>query len=124
MDKRELLFIRACKSMNPQRRLTSVHRRFYLADRQQCHNRHICDILAVICEKYIPISVRKLVNELHPNTSWWVVEPEHRDFDSRALRVLVNHIRFTENTKLPSYPTPAFFRNKYRRDDNQVGDNT
>ena len=65
MTKIDQLFIRACKSKDPYKRLKSIRRRFYI--RLNDDDKYITMKLAEICDTYIPVKSIKIFEDLtHP----------------------------------------------------------
>ena len=56
MTKTEMLFIRACKSANPETRLYSVYKRFY-EESYELYKQNIVGILIEIVDKYCPMTM-------------------------------------------------------------------
>lgn len=93
MSKLEMLFVRACKSSNPSKRVDSIYRRFYLSSKR--NNDHaISSILLTICENYHPIPVKELVNGLNPANNWMFVDTE--DYFTLLKHVLISHIMLSK----------------------------
>lgn len=86
MEKLEILFIRACKSRNPERRLKSVYKRFYYPKPKQ---EYIANVLMSICEKYDPVPPTRFVN---PSLARVSIET---DYWSTVTQVILGHIRFS-----------------------------
>jgi hypothetical protein len=97
MNKLEQLFVRACKSKNPETRVGSVLRRFYLLDMGP---EYAIPMLADICEKYRLISIPKLIEALSPFNDW---KYESRSKGDSRLGVLISVIRLSERV---SYDQP------------------
>lgn len=55
------LWIRACKSEDPKKRLLSVYRRFYCS--YEDSEKYIFHILLGVCEKHCPIDPTRLVSD-------------------------------------------------------------
>jgi len=103
MNKITQLFIRACKSKNPQKRLRSISRRFYI--RTINEDGYITMKLAEICDKYVPIKATKLYEELiHPFVM--------RDYSNqeKLFHFFLNNIRFAEISAFPGLTPPAMFK--------------
>jgi len=105
MNKIDQLFIRACKSKNPHKRLKSIRRRFYI--RLNDDDKYITMKLAELCDKYIPIKSTKLLEELtHPFVM------RDATIQEKLFRFFLNNIRFAEVDAFPGLTPPAMFRNK------------
>jgi hypothetical protein len=109
MEKLEQLFIRACKSKDPQTRVRSVYRRYYV--NYTIPEPHIINILAKICDKYVPMKVTEMIYGLHPDNRWINGNGEDEyNYTIISLNVLINKIRFSETNKFPGITSPAMFR--------------
>lgn len=106
MDKTELLFIRACKSLNPSVRVKSVYRRFYAIEPKSIY---IVYALIKICDKYLKISLTDIINDLNPDNSWKYIETK-MDYYDRVMSVLISKIRFAKVEVFPEYKVPRMFK--------------
>jgi len=108
MNKTAILFIRACKSKNPNLRVNSVYRRFYLAsDNTVINTWNICTVLSRICNDF-GITIEMLVNDLNPTQRLrfnWEVDVSMED---QLLERLISYIRFVQVDKLDGYIKPAW----------------
>jgi len=103
MNKINQLFIRACKSKDPGKRLKSIRRRFYI--RLHNDNKFILIKLAELCDEYSPIKGTKLIEELlHPFVM------RESSLEDKLLHIYLNQIRFTEVKSFPGLTPPAMFR--------------
>jgi hypothetical protein len=103
MTKIDQLFIRACKSKDPYKRLKSVRRRFYI--RLNNDDKFILIKLAEICDIYLPVKGTKIIEELlHPFVMRDV------SMELKLLRIFLNQIRFAEVNYFPGLTPPAMFR--------------
>jgi len=103
MKKLEQLFIRACKSDSPYRRLRSVYRRFYRAGNNP--DPHLVRILAGICDKYGLMSTLDLLVEMSPEKDW-LYSDGAVSFNIRAINVMGSKIRLTSVRKMPGLSKP------------------
>ena len=100
MDKIEMLFVRACKSINPQQRMKSVYKKFYLGSDIE-FERNINMILADIIDEYFPMKIEDYIRSLSEKK--WLDEsynPKPKtpiDDWEYTLDVLINHIRFIKS---------------------------
>lgn len=116
MDKTEILFVRACKSDQPARRVDRVYKSTYY-NSGQVDTRHVISVLLGIVEKYRLMSIRTFAADMHPDSAWKFVD-EGASYNEHLKAMLISRIRLTEVSCLPGYPTPARFRNdKYRVDE-------
>lgn len=109
MTKIEMLFIRACKSLNPYKRIDSVYRRFY--GKYEDNTWYKVGILIVIIEKYFPIHLLSVVSALNPSMCLFKGLPN--SYEKNVLYMLYSHIRFVNDNKLPEdFIKPVRFRRK------------
>lgn len=105
MNKVDQLFIRACKSKYPYKRLKSLRRRFYI--RNENDDKYLTIKLAEICDKYVPLKATKILEEItHP-----FLNPDV-SIQDKFLRICLNNIRFAEVSMFPGLTSPAMFRKK------------
>jgi len=100
LNKLDQLFIRACKSKEPQQRLLSVYRRFYFADDKVAQS-VLAGILARLCEDYLDCTVSNLITELHPGNGWKYgvdTRAEYYDYWRHCTNVLCTQIRLSPIT--------------------------
>lgn len=108
MDTTEQLFIRACKSREPYKRVANVYRHFYLS--YNIDNGAIAHILMDIAEKYIEIKLPRVLNRLNPNTFDLVPYNIDDDYWTKCVKILISEIRFSSVDKFPGLTIPAMFR--------------
>lgn len=108
MDNVKQLFVRACKSAEPYKRVLSVYRRYYLAsamgDREVAA---ICGILTGVVDEYCPMTSCEIINEMSANIDW--LYPENCSYSERATRMLISKIRLSEASRFPELRWPAKF---------------
>lgn len=106
MDNLTQLFVRACKSGNPEQRIYSVYKRFYnrLEMSDQRKAAVLTDILSSIVDECCPIRTNKLINEI--NNYWY----KDMDLQDRMLLIMINQIRFEITTKTHTMRTPRKFK--------------
>lgn len=104
----EMLFIRACKSSDPYKRVRSVYRRFYYGGKSSdvFINFVITQLFANICDKHMPISSSDLISKVNPNQACNF----GNSYDVICFRALINHIRLIEVSKIPGFKIPLRFR--------------
>jgi len=110
MNKTTQLFIRACKSTDPGKRVRSVYRRFYLAG-QEDNSGFIANILLEICQNYSLYRLQDLACDLSPG-SLVLYGPPDNNYWRCVMRVAISKIRLTERSKFPGLTRPARFRRK------------
>ena len=107
MNETTQLFIRACKSKDPKKRVISVYKRFY------CKNNNpippLINILSNICDEFIEIKTFNLLVEISPENSWLTCESEY-NFNEACLNVLISKIRLTEVSKFTGLSKPLMFK--------------
>lgn len=109
----ETLFIRACKSLEPHKRVTSVYRRFYLSGSMEAEAQAVVlsSILMSIVEKLGIMTPGNMAYALSTEQAWMY---EGCTYYQRLLRIVVSHIRLTGRDCLPdNYRMPARFRNSF-----------
>lgn len=105
MNTTEMLWIRACKSLNRQKRLKSVYRRFYSYEPLTKYN--LSQILVQIVTEYELISTVELIDALNPNK----YIDDKRDYWTRVADTLVSAIALTNPyEKFQGYIAPKRFR--------------
>lgn len=106
MNNIDQLFVRACKAGNPDKRLQSVYRRFYLSSTKEDSIPHIVVILGNIIDKYLPPI--RLVNLLQSlDTEFDIPKRPYREL---CLQVLTSKIRYCKATDIQGIITPIRFR--------------
>lgn len=112
MDTNDLLFVRACKSLNPRVRLQSVFRHLYNND-EPASNMHLALILSEICDKYNLLSSSKMISELHPRYGRYTMSmyAEPMPYEDRVFQLVLSTLRFSNVDKFDDY-IPTL---KYRR---------
>lgn len=108
MKKLDQLLVRACKSNDPDTRLRSVYRRFYLMqDDPEVTTVALVNILSRIVDEYVPFtSCLTVLQEMAPSRLY------NATYNERALSLLMNRIRLSAKDRFPGMTTPARFRNK------------
>lgn len=109
MTPTENLFIRACKTENPHKRVRSVYRRFYGAYDDQVTNSALVVILADLCDKYEPFKAADLLEKVNPRKAVFQGQPL-MDWQTLVLNVLIYQLRFTTAKTIPGFRIPARFR--------------
>ena len=118
MTKLDMLLIRACKTENPNKRLRSIYRRFYLNSKEYEFN--LVGIMSKIVDEYCPITMIEYFR---------IKDEKKRQYDTclavhgemppeeweQELNILINHIRFNfnnEHFKETGCKVPIIFRRK------------
>jgi hypothetical protein len=113
LTKLEILFVRACKSKNPKRRLNSVYRRFYC--RNNTPETYITSILSRICEENNLLSVTDLIEKLSISNRWKYSNTDINmnsltEYSRLILSIMISTIQLTEIKRFPGFISPAIFR--------------
>lgn len=109
MNKIDQLFIRACKSLNPDIRLRSVYRRFY--GNYEHHDIHIANVLISLNEKYDIVSAKICMLELSPDNFIMFGCTIDDDYYLIVKKMLTSKIRLSSIKKFPGMKTPLKFKN-------------
>lgn len=107
------LWIRACKSGDPKKRLLSVYRRFYsrFVFDSGYSEKYILSILLDICKKHCPIDPTHVVSDFLSTKNIYFNYPgKHPEDYEIFYNVVLNHIRFMEVKKIEGLTKPARFR--------------
>ena len=107
LTKLEMLWIRASKSKEPEKRLVSFYRRFYTRHSSKVEEvRVITTILAELCDKYFPV---KLEYVLQCSKYIW---NKDKTFNQTMFSSLVTHIRriSREDLQTTNFIPPKRFR--------------
>lgn len=106
-DTVQTLFIRACKSKDPEKRVDSVYRRFYLPYNESDTNAIIASLLIEIIEEYTPIRLHNLLRELSPQAYFYNPEVEYW---TKVKKILISHIRSSHKDRFGNMRAPLVFR--------------
>ena len=110
METNDLLFVRACKSLDPYVRLETLYRRIYLSEPSKGN---LSLILSEICDKYNLLSSSKMISELHPRYGRYTMSmyAEPMPYEDRVFQLMLSTLRFSNVDKFDDY-IPTL---KYRR---------
>lgn len=110
--KQDMLFIRACKSINSIRRIDKLYRKFYWDNgtgKIECTNLSL--IFLDIVEKYYPIKPTKLVKALNPDlANFYVEEDKNYNYYEHVLGVLISHLAVARVDQIKDYIYPIKYR--------------
>ncbi len=122
MNKTQQLFIRACRSLNPNRRLKSVYRRFYGRYDERTEDIAISEILTYLVHEVAPMSVIEYIKNMQSYKSFHEVAILCRKKDEPTpvedptylttgyvMKDRLRHIKKSELIKL-GVTTPAKWR--------------
>jgi len=105
MDNTTQLFIRACKSNNPELHVRAVYKRFYVNGNDHNTVRNaLINILGDICDKHIQTNIRDLMMDLQPGGRYGGPKLPYLD---QCLSVLVSIIQTTKVDQFKGLTTPA-----------------
>jgi len=111
MDNLDQLLIRACKSKEPEIRLRSVYRRFYLSTDDEIRVRvSLVAILARICDDNLTSTITEVITGLSPNR--YNILNTKTEYLDRTLSFLISKIRLAKTDDLQGLTPPAKFRRK------------
>jgi hypothetical protein len=111
MDTTTQLFIRACRSSDPHKRVRSVYRRYYLGVDNKHTSFYITGILSSIVDKWCKMPTSALIDGCNPSNAS-LYRDENLSYHDLVLKVLISKIRHTEFTKFIGLRTPAKYRVK------------
>ena len=110
MDKTEMLFIRACRSLNPRRRVASVYKRFYgtggMTDNEV--DRNVGFILGGIVDKYKLMTAMECATMLSPSQKMFYEREDSDDYYTIVRNGFTSKIRLS-----PVEDFPGLIRKKY-----------
>lgn len=114
MKKTDQLFIRACKSLNPDIRLRSVYRRFYGKYNEVDENLGLSSVLTDIVDDYFPMSINKYLREKSSYNLYCKLSNSPSGEVEKNIWIMRDHIRWQERSKLEDLgvATPLRFRKK------------
>ena len=111
MNKHDQLFIRACKSKDPKKRLYSVLNRLYLRNMTPEFKRaNLMMVLSEVCDKNLPLSTAKLVAEVLATPVQELMGGATEHMQNKLIRVLTAHIRYSLVSD-SGFTVPAKIRN-------------
>lgn len=114
MNKTTQLWIRACKSKNPDKRLRSILRRFYLVNFNEAQKTEaIIYHLSDIVDKYLTLRVYDIYCELIKEE--WYGTKDDRTPEQKMLSFLAQKIAYTSIHKLEGLTPPCWVKNKEMR---------
>ncbi len=117
MDTSTNLFIRACKSEHPHKRLQKLFNRFYIPTEDiQRIDIELCHILGNIVDEHYPMGVVKFMSLIEEQERHYKIAqevPPHRYYTT--FLALMYRIRFTEVVKFKGFIKPLKWRLKDER---------
>lgn len=113
MDKVTQLWIRACNSKDAELRCRSVLKRFYFGDVSD--NRVVQTGLILhlsqIVDTYCPLKTLDVIQELEGSKFFF---NDERDFRTKAVDMLISHIKVQHKDKFKGLQSPCWIKNKYK----------
>lgn len=106
MNKLDMLYVRACKSANPQERLKTLYSRFYLPGRTEDTTPYLVNNLCRICEEYKLLTLSNFINSMRPGNVW---KYQGSEDDDPTLAILISAIRCTAKDQFPGLISPSRF---------------
>lgn len=111
MRKVTQLWIRACKSRNPRKRVDTLYKRFYYVDNDYNNIRKgIISILSQIHDKYCKIDTLKMIDAVSKDGLYWRFSSKPYDYHEAVLEYLISKIRLSEKDRFPGLTPPRKFR--------------
>jgi len=94
MNKLDMLYIRACRTWDPVKRLESIRRRFYYTPKRDWDFYNSVE-LGELVDKYNIMSIQDLQRALHPGSQWRYEKypGETIKFDQLMCRIYTSAIR-------------------------------
>jgi hypothetical protein len=109
------LLIRACKSLEAEKRLISVYKRFYYRGATEKETKkNLIIILSRVFEMIVePDILDDIISELSPNNiKWTLFDRNDYVYEDVVLQYMISKIRLTEVSKIAGFRKPLCFRNK------------
>lgn len=107
MDKRTMLWIRACKSQYPYDRTKSLYRRLYGKHDDAIATAVIARELGYIVDKHCPMKLSQIMHATMPSI---YVETDDRSHVERFKDALIGRIRYTHQEKFVGLTKPLIWR--------------
>lgn len=115
ISKIDQLFIRACKSSNPDKRLRSIYRRFYLKASHEDETIYISNHLVYLVDKYFTLSIGEYLRRRSGWLMYFDVAQEVASDHQITLWVMRGYLAYgvtLDDCFKVGIPKPAMFRNK------------
>lgn len=111
MDKITMLFIRACKSKDPMRRLFRIYKSNYISHLDDFPSGHMCDILSEIVVEHDLISLKKFIFDYcDPKQAWKYGSCESDQYYDRMVKALISIIKLSRTSDIQGLIVPIKFR--------------
>jgi hypothetical protein len=110
VNKKEILFIRACKSKNPIKRLKTLHNKIYGYKSETQTEKNLINDLAGICQNCELMGVADLICEMSRKEDQYLFFNQKTSFSILCLESLISKIRFAKVDKFPGFISPAKFK--------------
>lgn len=102
MNKLDMLWIRACKSENPEQRVRTLYRRFYTnLGNEHAEKQIISELLTNVVEKYCSYKLSYLLADINPKNMRWIMHTHVPSYYERVFDTMINYIRLTRIDELP-----------------------
>lgn len=92
LTKDEILWIRACKSKNPTKRVESLYKRIYLYSKNENHTLHLAGIIAKIGEKHKLFNIIDVIDGIQRE----LYSKKSECYEKRCLLFFISKIRLSE----------------------------
>jgi hypothetical protein len=111
LTKTQQLLIRACKSLEPKKRLISVYKRFYYRHAsEQEMTVFLIGILSKIINEFGISDILDVIQELNPNSIKNKMFNKNYVYEEVVLQYMISKIRLTEASKIEGFWVPLRFR--------------
>lgn len=107
MNRTQILFIRAVKSNEPERRLRRLYKMFYCGDYLSSH---MASILKDIVVENDVMSVTDWIDGLNPDNDWKYGIESSQNYYEKCVLLMSSHIRLTAVSQFKNFIKPAKFR--------------
>lgn len=108
MTRLEMLFIRACKSNNADRRINRLYKMFY---HSKIEDINIARILLRIAEKYAQdMQLDLMLTDLAPGNGWRFGCDDETPYYTKVRKLMASRIRLTQVSVMPDLILPARWR--------------
>lgn len=108
MKKLDQLFIRACKSYDPYKRIRSVYKRFYAIDVPEDH--HIAGVLSEVFERNCLIKISDIYWDFHPDNQFSILNDGDQPYAEKFIRYFISKIRYKNTSNFPGLTSPARYK--------------
>ena len=110
MNKTDMLFIRACKSDNAEKRIQRIYKSVYGYHFDYEYAAII--LMNIVNDNNLVDTSSLILQYLDPRKAWQFGGSEDEDYYVRVFRAMISIIRLTEVSKLVNFIPPVRFRRK------------